>query len=182
MLTAFESVPIIATEGPIPTSLSGPWTTAWRIPHMTSAGSPSHPAHKRWGVAETSEHVRGSVRGLPTGPRRLHHCRSLRGRAAVGCAAFDGRPGLTKRRRSRRPYDGVRTLLVLPSLPDGASHALKDAIATRNAASLSGRCRCGAEAILAGPDAIGMMHLVFMHEDDCPAGDENILGIWGAEA
>jgi hypothetical protein len=84
-------------------------------------------------------------------------------------------------RRFRRQL-GQRAVFFLPPIPDGGSHALKDALATRNAASRSGRCRCGAEGTFAGTDDLGVMQLVFMHEEDCPAGDERLAELRSDEA
>jgi hypothetical protein len=84
---------------------------------------------------------------------------------------------MTKRKRNRLTPE--RTLFMLPSVPDAGPPDLKDALAIRNAASVSGQCRCGATGTLQGPDRYGVMHLVFMHEHDCPAGDDNIGGLSG---
>ena len=67
-----------------------------------------------------------------------------------------------------------KPLYVLPPISDDAAPALKDALATRNAASTTGRCACGAEGRVTGPDGLGIMHLAFEHEPGCPASDENL--------
>ncbi len=68
---------------------------------------------------------------------------------------------------SARP---LRTLYVLPSIPDDLDPATKNALAIRNAATTSGVCpSCGARGELDGPDGLGFLHLTFRHEDNCGA-------------
>lgn len=56
---------------------------------------------------------------------------------------------------------------MLPSIPDDAPDALKNALAIRNACATEGRCpACGAVPEL-HLDEYGIHHLVFAHEDDC---------------
>ncbi len=64
----------------------------------------------------------------------------------------------------RRP----RVLFLLPSIPDDAPAAFKNALAIRNACNSEGVCPdCGAHGELTGPDELGIFHLTFQHEDDC---------------
>jgi len=70
---------------------------------------------------------------------------------------------------------------VLPDIPDDASHSVKDALAIRNAASRSGRCRCGAEMEDNGRDEAGIQHVVIRHESSCPAQIVNLLDLLIAE-
>lgn len=62
--------------------------------------------------------------------------------------------------------DGRKALGVLPD-PDAPNLTASErlAVRTRNAASITGRCACGAVASAAGADALASM----VHEDDCPA-------------
>ncbi len=64
----------------------------------------------------------------------------------------------------------LRALYLLPSIPDDAPTAWKNALAVRNSCATTGRCSsCGARGELQGPDRHGLLHLVFAHEDDCVA-------------
>lgn len=80
------------------------------------------------------------------------------------------------RRPPRVPPTPRRTLFVLPEVRDDWPVALKDSIAVRNAASVSGVCPvCGARAeVVPDPDVVGLWHAWFAHEPECPAltGDE----------
>jgi hypothetical protein len=69
-------------------------------------------------------------------------------------------PGTYRRNR--------RALFLLPSIPDDAPEALKNAIGLRNQCAVEGRCpACGA---LPEPwrDEHGLDHLTFRHDEDCP--------------
>lgn len=72
-------------------------------------------------------------------------------------------------RRNRRR--NRRTLVATPSIPDDASPELKNGLAVRNAATLTGRCPgCGAVAKIVAPPTPGGIGTARMeHEDDCPA-------------
>jgi len=85
-------------------------------------------------------------------------------------------------RRIRRQLAEGRAICLVPPIPDDASPALKNALAIRNAASASGRCACGAEGRIVGPDEDGALHLRFEHEDDCTATDGAIAEILRREA
>lgn len=63
------------------------------------------------------------------------------------------------------------TLLVLPVAPDDAPVALKSAVALRNAATVRGRCGCGATVAMASAGPI------MVHEIQCPASDEAIAAL-----
>ena len=78
-------------------------------------------------------------------------------------------------RRYRRRVGPVPALL--PSINDDWPAALKDALAIRNAASLNGRCACGAVATVSPPGQDGVVHLVFEHEEEGLATDDAILRI-----
>jgi hypothetical protein len=75
------------------------------------------------------------------------------------------------------PGAPLRAVYVLPSIPDDAPEAYKQAVAIRNVASRTGVCpECGVRGELTGPDRHGIMHLTFLHEDECRAlrdGDED---------
>jgi hypothetical protein len=63
----------------------------------------------------------------------------------------------------------LSTLFVLPSIPDDLDPSVKDGLAVRNAATVEGRCPvCLVEPEL-HPGGAGIYHLVFRHDDDCPA-------------
>jgi hypothetical protein len=70
----------------------------------------------------------------------------------------------------RRPQRH-RVLLVLPTIPDDADTATKNALAARNACATEGRCPiCGATAGTVTPDdaLYNVFHLTFEHESGCP--------------
>ncbi|MDA8297422.1 MAG: hypothetical protein M0004_12700 [Actinomycetota bacterium] len=73
--------------------------------------------------------------------------------------------GRKYRRQIRR-----RALFVLPVIPDDAPVEVKDGLALRNTATMTGRCpACGAVAELATDPCPGeMVHAVMEHETDCP--------------
>lgn len=85
--------------------------------------------------------------------------------------------GRSHRRRLGRPY-----LYLLPVIPDRAPTALKDALGARNAASVSGKCGCGATGRVSGPDRDGLLHMVFEHEADCPAHDRALAALMDRRA
>jgi hypothetical protein len=62
-----------------------------------------------------------------------------------------------------------KTLAILPSAGDDASDAVRLALSVRNAASVSGRCACGAVASSPVEVAPGVFSVTFEHEHDCPA-------------
>lgn len=61
-----------------------------------------------------------------------------------------------------------RVMFVLPSIPDGASEDLKNALERRRRATLTGRCDCGAVVTVT---AAGIN---VAHKSGCPASDEVI--------
>lgn len=73
-------------------------------------------------------------------------------------------------RRHRRAV-AKRSLFVVQEIPESADSAMKDALAIRNAATLSGRCpSCGASAKLVVPPRPGRVGEARMaHESGCPA-------------
>lgn len=75
---------------------------------------------------------------------------------------------MTRRPRVPGMSAKPRALLLLPSIPDDAPETLKNGLAIRNAATTSGVCPdCGARGELRGPDKHGLLHLCFVHEDEC---------------
>jgi hypothetical protein len=64
-------------------------------------------------------------------------------------------------------------LHVLPAIDDAWPPELKNAVARRRRATLSGRCACGARFRVLGQDAAGVMHAGMEHERDCPASDDH---------
>jgi len=65
-------------------------------------------------------------------------------------------------------------------IPEDAPSELKDALARRNRASLTGVCECGARAQLANggsADIDGIVQAVIEHENGCPASDAAIEAI-----
>ncbi|MGP3977873.1 hypothetical protein ACTWQF_28425 [Streptomyces sp. 8N114] len=78
---------------------------------------------------------------------------------------------------------GQRALIVQPSIPDGASDALKNGLAIRRAANVTGHCPgCGARVQMpnrqqrrAAARTGKIIHLAMEHEHGCGAlldGDE----------
>ena len=63
----------------------------------------------------------------------------------------------------------LKTLAILPSAGDDATDAVKLALAVRNAASVTGRCACGAVASNPVEVSPGVFSVRFEHEHDCPA-------------
>ena len=64
-------------------------------------------------------------------------------------------------------------IFVLPKLTEDMPTDLKDALAIRREATISGRCKCGA-ALSIATAAGGFASAVMNHEQDCPASDRNI--------
>jgi hypothetical protein len=82
----------------------------------------------------------------------------------------------SRRRRPRRgpPVELVaqgRELFILPRLDDDAPPNVKQTIATRRAASVTGRCACGADAQVATILPGVVYRATFEHEHGCPAVD-----------
>lgn len=80
--------------------------------------------------------------------------------------------------------DGLRTLFVVPTIPDSAPEPVREGLARRRLALINGECPCGgrrprlsrqqrrAAQRRTGAD-IGSLQVV--HEDGCPAIDEILL-------
>lgn len=80
------------------------------------------------------------------------------------------------RRYRRLIRQSAVTAYVVPEIPDDASPEMKNGLAVRNAATMTGRCpACGSVAELIeapGADRIGRARI--SHEKECPAllGDQ----------
>ncbi|MFY9586741.1 MAG: hypothetical protein WAT66_04720 [Actinomycetota bacterium] len=85
-------------------------------------------------------------------------------------------------RQRRRERENEKILILVPSIRDGSSTELKNALATRNHATVSGRCTCGAISRFSHVDDQGIGHLVMEHENDCPASDDAIRELLEEEA
>lgn len=72
---------------------------------------------------------------------------------------------------------------VNPRIPDDAPTAIKNALAVRNAATVAGRCSCGAVAVFNRAKTerapAGLAVLDMPHEPDCPAVDPALYARWG---
>jgi hypothetical protein len=68
-----------------------------------------------------------------------------------------------------------RVLFVVPTVPDGASPALKNALALRRSALLEGECGCGARLV------VGHTSVRFDHRRNCPASDRAVRGLLESE-
>ena len=78
-------------------------------------------------------------------------------------------------RSYRRRIHRGRVMFVLPEIPDGATAALKNALAIRNTATRSGECpSCGATATVTRELSPGVREARMEHEDGCLAllGDD----------
>jgi hypothetical protein len=82
---------------------------------------------------------------------------------------------------------GLKTLVVLLPVPDDAPAEIREGLARRNIVNRGGTCPCGAVATV--PNRAerrrrgGVVSVQILHEDDCPATDENIrpaLAAWQA--
>lgn len=81
-------------------------------------------------------------------------------------------------RKYRRALTDRPALFVLPEIDDTMPPEVKDAIARRRAANVTGRCPCGAEMVLDGPLRPGEVTLGHMeHEDDCPVPDDRLIAL-----
>lgn len=70
----------------------------------------------------------------------------------------------------------VRAVYVLPSTTQpGLTEAERVALTVRNAATLTGRCACGATAPRPSAVAGQITHQLLVHEDACPAASP-VLG------
>jgi hypothetical protein len=87
---------------------------------------------------------------------------------------------------------GLRTLFVVPRIPDDAPERVREGIARRRLATVTGRCPCGAERPRLNREQrrkvarrkaryLGIAEIA--HENDCPAISnevERALGRWSA--
>jgi hypothetical protein len=78
---------------------------------------------------------------------------------------------------------GKKALVLLLPIPENAPVDVREGLALRNVVNTGGTCACGAVAVLPNRAARrrGVAHMTAVHEDDCPATDENIreaLGRW----
>lgn len=77
-------------------------------------------------------------------------------------------------RRAKRQIRRGSTLYVIPDIDDRLPPDIKDAIARRNAATVTGRCDCGARTRITSR-AGGVINAEMAHEHDCPAGSERFF-------
>lgn len=87
-------------------------------------------------------------------------------------------------RRTKRQIRRGSTLYVLPDIDDRLPADLKNAIARRNKATVTGRCDCGARIEITSR-AGGVINATMAHENDCPAGSERffeLLAGWDGAA
>lgn len=84
--------------------------------------------------------------------------------------------------------DGTRALYMLPAIPDDAPDDIREALARRRIAALTGRCPCGEisteltrqqrrarQRRQAKQQLRPAQTAVFEHEHDCPAGDQRLI-------
>jgi hypothetical protein len=83
--------------------------------------------------------------------------------------------------------DGRRALYLLPVIPDDAPDPIREAIARRRLAALTGDCPCGvsgepltrqqrrARQRREAKRQTRLVQTVFEHEHDCPAGDQRLI-------
>ncbi|HEY3090763.1 MAG TPA: hypothetical protein VGJ59_22155 [Jatrophihabitantaceae bacterium] len=79
---------------------------------------------------------------------------------------------------------GMNALVLLLPVPDDAPELVREGLARRNIVNTGGTCPCGAVLRLPNLAArrAGVTDLSIVHEDDCPATDENVLSAirrWG---
>lgn len=87
-------------------------------------------------------------------------------------------------RRARRQIRRGSALYVLPDIDDRLPADLKNAIARRNQATVTGRCACGARTRIISR-AGGVINAEMAHQHDCPAGTERffeLLAGWDGPA
>jgi hypothetical protein len=70
---------------------------------------------------------------------------------------------------------------VLPSIPLGASPAIREALERRRRASLNGVCPCGGRLHLRRMHPGGMSVQLFVHENTCMAADGNLAPLLKVE-
>jgi hypothetical protein len=84
---------------------------------------------------------------------------------------------------------GIRAMYVLPVIPDNAPDTIREGIARRRLAALTGKCPCGADspelsrqqrrararAQAKRAASATLTRATFEHEPDCPAIDTNLV-------
>jgi hypothetical protein len=65
-------------------------------------------------------------------------------------------------------------LMLIPVAPEDAALELRIAIERRRRSALYGVCPCGAKGSPPAYDYRDVGHVIFRHEDDCPASDESL--------
>lgn len=74
--------------------------------------------------------------------------------------------------------DGLRALLVVSRIPEDAPHWVKEAVARRRMATITGECACGgrrlpiprqARRLIARGKAVAPSILTIQHNNECPA-------------
>jgi hypothetical protein len=86
--------------------------------------------------------------------------------------------------------EGIPTVFVVLAIPDDAPHVVREALARRRLATMTGECPCGARRPklsrqarrrLARGEQFGEVSesfLIVEHEHGCPAGDVDTLRAW----
>jgi hypothetical protein len=82
---------------------------------------------------------------------------------------------------------GIRVAYVLPVIPEDAAPEVREGLARRRLAALSGRCPCGGESAALtrqqrrarererAKGSTALLHATFEHETDCLAVDDNLI-------
>jgi len=77
---------------------------------------------------------------------------------------------------------GIRTLFLVPTIPDDAPGPVREGLARRRLATISGLCPCGARRPKLSRQQLRWIrrkgadihHLAVLHEPDCMASDDNL--------
>jgi hypothetical protein len=71
---------------------------------------------------------------------------------------------------------GLTALVELLPIPDDAPADVREGLARRNIVNCGGTCACGAVLRIPNRRArrAGILSTAIVHEDDCPAADDNI--------
>lgn len=79
---------------------------------------------------------------------------------------------------------GLRTLYVVPVIPDDAPEHIREGLARRRLAAISGTCPCGAQRPKLSRQQLRQARrggepsgLVIHHDDQCPATDD-VIAAW----